>query len=114
MTLQEFVETLTRHPQRIGFQDTMAQVEALYSFVPTAFKNGDTYNDAGQNNGSCKLFAFARLQGFDEQQTLQCFGDYYRVDVLQNPAGNDHQNIRNFMKYGWSGITFEDEALRGK
>lgn len=114
MTLQEFIDTLTRHPQRITFQDTMAQVENLYHFVPTAFKNGDTYNDAGQNNGSCKLFAFARLQGFDEQQTLHCFGDYYRADVLQNPAGNDHQNIRNFIKYGWNGIAFEDEALRGK
>jgi len=47
----------------------------------------------------------------DAQQTLACFGDYYRVDVLQNPEGVDHQNIRNFMTYGWDGVAFKGEAL---
>ncbi|MFK7815738.1 MAG: HopJ type III effector protein, partial [Gammaproteobacteria bacterium] len=36
---------------------------------------------------------------------------YYRDDVLQNPEGDNHQNIRNFMKTGWGGITFENDVL---
>ena len=38
-------------------------------------------------------------------------GDYYRVDVLQHPDATDHQNIRQFIQYGWAGITFEGCAL---
>ena len=37
----------------------------------------------------------------------QLWGQYYR-DVLKNPDGDDHQNIRNFMKYGWEGVPFEN------
>ncbi len=46
------------------------------------------------------------------EQTLQLFGDYYRIDVLQNPDGTDHQNIRNFIKFGWNGIAFDGKALK--
>ena len=38
---------------------------------------------------------------------LQLWGQYYR-DVKANPDGDDHQNIRNFMKYGWEGVPFEN------
>jgi hypothetical protein len=34
--------------------------------------------------------------------------------VLENLEGDDHQNIRNFMKYGWEGIQFKNEALQEK
>lgn len=112
MTLDNFLRKLNNTPDDIQFSDTMAVIEALYVFTPIAFKNGELTNQAGQNSGSCKLFAFARLQGFTPQQTLACFGDYYRKDVLQNPQGADHQNIRNFIKTGWSGIVFEGEALK--
>jgi HopJ type III effector protein len=33
------------------------------------------------------------------------------VDVLENPEATNHQNIRNFMKTGWAGISFEGTAL---
>jgi len=101
-------------PEGIAFNDTIALIEALYDFTPTSFSNGDLLNEAGKNNGSCKLFSFARLHGLTQQQTLACFGDYYRKDVLGNPDGTDHQNIRNFMKTGWEGIRFEGEALKLK
>jgi len=45
---------------------------------------------------------------------LALFGDYYRSDVLKNPEGSDHQNIRNFMHKGWAGVTFKGEALRAE
>lgn len=111
MNLSHFLENLNTKPKSINFTDTISVIEQHYYFTETNFKNGDLENAAGQNNGSCKIFAFAWLNNFNEQQTLECFGDYYRHDVLSKPDGTDHQNIRNFMKYGWSGIRFEGDAL---
>ena len=71
-------------------------------------------NETGQNSGSCKLFAFAQMQGLSEQQTLACFGDFYWQDVLPDPEGRDHQNIRNFIKTGWAGIEFSKMPLTEK
>ena len=51
------------------------------------------------------------IQNLSEAETLACFGAYYYEDVLQNPNGTDHQNIRNFMKTGWDGIAFYGSAL---
>ncbi|MDP2144636.1 MAG: HopJ type III effector protein [Gallionella sp.] len=114
MELNEFLQRLNDAPDSICFNDTIALIDALYDFTPTAFANGTMRNEAGQNNGSCKLFSFAKLNGLSQQQTLTCFGDYYRKDVLGNPEGTDHQNIRNFIKSGWDGVRFEGKALTKK
>ena len=114
MTLDSFLKKLNETPQEVAFTDTMAVVEALYDFTPTAFLNGDLRNEAGQNSGSCKLFSFAKLQNFSVEQTLACFGDFYRKDVIENPDASNHQNIRNFIKTGWEGISFEGTALTEK
>lgn len=99
---------------QINFEDVMAVISANYHYQPSTFTNGETVNQAGTNEGSCKIFAYAQLNGLSEQPTLHCFGQYYRDDVLKNPSGNDHGNIRNFMKSGWAGITFENNALIAK
>ena len=39
------------------------------------------------------------------------FKIYYFEEVLGDPEGTNHQNIRNFIKSGWDGIKFEGEAL---
>lgn len=114
MQLEAFLAQLQQNPQQIQFTDTMSAIDANYQFNPTAFHNGSLSNAADQNNGSCKIFAFGKLNKLSEQQTLACFGTYYRDDVLQNPTGDDHQNIRNFMQTGWNGIKFEDTALIAK
>ncbi len=114
MQLSTFLQRLAETPDAIAFSDTIATVETLYDFAPTAFRNGELLNEAGQNNGSCKIFSFAQLHKLSAQQTLHCFGDYYRKDVLGNPDGADHQNIRNFMKSGWAGIAFEGRPLSPK
>jgi hypothetical protein len=114
MNLKNYLDLLNNDPDRLEFSDSIDVIDAMYDFNPVAFHNGDVENAPGENNGSCKLFAFAQLQGFDEQQTLNCFGAYYRDDVLNNPDGDDHQNIRNFIKTGWSGIRFTDTALTKK
>lgn len=111
MTINTFLDKLKQIPTAITFADTIATIEENYTFTPTAFKNGEQYNAAGENSGSCKLFAFALLQKLSVTETLVCFGAYYSEEVLGDPNGTNHQNIRNFMKTGWDGIQFEGEAL---
>lgn len=111
MLLADFINKLNNKPEELSFSDTMSAVEANFDFSPTTFKNGETVNEAGQNSGSCKLFAFAQDQNLSVEETLACFGEYYRNDVLGNPEGDDHQNIRNFIKFGWEGIAFQGQAL---
>lgn len=111
MSLNLFLQHLRDTPNQIEFADTIAAIEAHYVYTPTAFRNGDVENAAGQNGGSCKIFAFAKLQALTPEQTLACFGRYYREDVLQHPDASDHQNIRNFMRSGWQGIDFQGQAL---
>jgi len=97
----------------IAFKDVIAFIETHYQHQPTAFKNGDAYNQATQNQGSAKVFAFARLNGLDADDTLYLFAEHYQ-SVLDHPDGTDHQNIRQFMANGWAGIIFEGEALVAK
>lgn len=111
MNISTFLENLKQNPTDTFFADTIATIEENYNFIPTAFQNGETHNAAGANSGSCKLFAFAQLQKLSVEETLACFGAYYFDEVLGDPNGSNHQNIRNFMKTGWDGIQFEGEAL---
>jgi hypothetical protein len=112
--MKNFLATLANAPDNIAFNDTIATIDAHYDFTPSAFRNGELHNAAGQNNGSCKVFSFAKLHDLTAQQTLHCFGTYYREDVLKNPHATDHQNIRNFIKFGWDGVVFEGVALTAK
>lgn len=111
MTIYELLTAVRSLPDTVSFSQVMAVIEAHYHFSPTAFQNGALENEAGKNEGSCRLFAFGLLHGLSEKEMLSCFGDYYRKDVLQNPDGSDHQNIRQFMKSGWQGIRFPQPAL---
>ena len=112
MSIEAFIKRLRETPDEIEFADTIAVIDAHYDYTPTAFRNGDVHNEAGQNTGSCKLLSFAKLHGLSEAETLACFGKFYREDVLKNPDGTDHQNIRNFMRTGWSETAFAGEALQ--
>jgi hypothetical protein len=114
MSLDSFLEKI-KNNEAISFYETIAVITENYHYTPTEFSSGlDEHrlvNPAGVNESSCKIFAFAKLNRLDRQQTLNLFGDYYRQDVLNDPQGTGHRNIRNFMKYGWDGISFSGEAL---
>lgn len=114
MTPEILVEKLSSEPLSVEFSEVIQIIEAFYDYEPTAFSNGDLQNAAGSNEGSCKIFAFAKLHGLTEAQTLACFGTYYRDDVLAHPEGTDHGNIRNFIQHGWGGVEFHGEALQLK
>ena len=114
MQLTEFIIAI-KSSENISFDETMFNIAEHYIYHPCCFHNGlgvdRITNGAGSNEGSCKIFAFAKIHDLTEAQTLNLFGDYYRKDVLNDPHGKTHQNIRNFMKYGWEGIVFEGVAL---
>jgi hypothetical protein len=111
MTIQAFIEKLKQTPEAITFAETIATIESNYEFTLTAFQNGNQHNGAGENSGSCKVFAFAKIQQLTQAETLACFGAYYFEEVLGDLEGTNHQNIRNFMQSGWNGIQFEGDAL---
>ncbi len=114
MKIGDFIDDLKKNPQANKFSRTMEVIDEHYDFIPTAFNNGKLENFAGKNNGSCKIFAFAKRQQLNEELTLACFGAFYFKNVLENPEGKEHQNIRNFMKTGWAGIKYKGTALREK
>jgi len=114
MKLNDFLQRLNDAPETLTFNDSIALIESLYDYTPVRFSNGGLVSEAGQNAGSCKIFSFAQLQGLSPQQTLHCFGAYYREDVLKRPQGESHANIRNFMATGWDGIVFQGSALKVK
>lgn len=95
------------------FNDVIEFIQTRYWHQPTAFKNGDAHNEATQNQGSAKVFAFAQLNKLSAEDTLYLFAEHYQ-SVLNNPDAADHQNIRQFMAHGWPGVVFEGEALRVK
>lgn len=116
MSVEQLLQEIRQHPEDVSFDDVIATIKENYQYTPTSFSNGleknTLTNAAGQNEGSCRIFAFAHLHGLSEGETLSCFGRFYREDVLQNPDGEDHSNIRNFMRDGWAGIVFDGEVLR--
>jgi hypothetical protein len=118
MSLIDFLQKLVNSPKSIQFSDTMAVIEANYHFTACAFNNHGLLSSASENNGSCKIFAFAKLNDLSKQNTLECFGKFYREDVLSAPNGDDHMNIRTFMlapeTTPFLGVSFEGEPLKAK
>ena len=112
LSLETFLDRI-RSGNPVSFEETLAVIEQHYEFTPTAFRNGTLSNSAEENQGSCRVFAFAQQHQLNREETLACFGQHYR-DVLSTPTGESHQNIRNFMKTGWAGIELQGSPLRAK
>ncbi|MEY4684467.1 MAG: hypothetical protein RLZ25_926 [Pseudomonadota bacterium] len=104
-----------RSGRPVEFEQTIALIDSHYRFTPCRFANGEgddrIVSEAGVNNGSLKIFTFASEHCLNEAETLSLFGKFYREDVLSNPLGEDHRNIRAFMKFGWRGVAFDGKAL---
>ncbi|MBG0840861.1 HopJ type III effector protein [Ectopseudomonas toyotomiensis] len=96
-----------------AFSETLAFVAAHYDYQPSAFRNGDLENAAGQNEGSCKTLGLALLEGLSKDEALRAFGEHYR-SVLATPQGSDHGNIRALMVHGLDGVKFEQQPLKPK
>ena len=112
--VKALISRLALNDASVEFKEVMKIISTYYHYQPSLFSNGDVVNQAGTNEGSCKIFAFAKLHGLSEHATLNCFGQYYREDVLAHPQGSDHANIRSFMQKGWQGVLFEKAVLKPK
>ena len=55
----KFINKLKTDATKVSFEETIAVIDANYSFTPTTFSNGNQINQARENNGSCKIFSFA-------------------------------------------------------
>lgn len=112
-----FLERVARG-DTIEFKETLGLIDASYQYQPVRFRNGlgehCLISEPGTNEGSLKIFSFAQMHGLGALDTLKLFGHYYREDVLNDPDGTGHPNIRNFMESGWEGIVFEGVALTPK
>lgn len=115
MSVQDLIQQIRNRPNTVEFDQVMAVIADHYVYSECAFSNGigdgRVENAAGENAGSCKIFAFAQLNGLNESETLVCFGRYFREDVIGKPEDSDHANIRVFMRDGWKGIRFHGQAL---
>jgi hypothetical protein len=115
MSIDDFKTQLSQSPDSIEFAQTMQVIELHFDYQPSQFSNGPAIsNDAGTNEGSCKIFALGKLLSLSKDETLACFGQFYRQEVLQQPEADNHANIRAFMVYGWEGIQFERMPLQPK
>lgn len=111
MQLEELLTMVRERPEAVDFAQVIALIDAQYQYTPTSFHNGEVVNAAGTNEGSCKVLGFASLHGLSQSETLALFGGFYRDDVLGNPDGTDHGNIRNFIAHGWDGVKFDAPPL---
>ncbi|MFZ5756236.1 MAG: HopJ type III effector protein [Pseudomonadota bacterium] len=98
------------------FQEVMSTIRRHYECTPVAFSVGESTpspvrNPAGTNAASSQLLAFGKRLGLDEQTLLGLYAEHYR-DVLADPAGSNHANIRAFMTGGWAGVSLPADPLR--
>ena len=114
MNVEQLLEQIKTDPETVEFKEVLLTIDEYYDYEPVKFSNGAVVNEAGENEASCKIFSFCRIHGLDNDQTLACFGKFYRDDVLKNPSGTDHENIRSFMACGWDAVEFDGDALRLK
>lgn len=96
-----------------AFASTLAFINEWYDFTPTAFRNGSVANTAEQNQGSCRVLAFALMQVLSTEQALKCFGEHYR-DVLATPNVDNHHNLRRLQRDGLVDIHFDGTPLTRK
>ena len=94
----------------IGFNDVISFIDDFYRYAPAPFVNGMRHNAAGENEGSAKIFGFAKHHGLNQLDTLKLFGEHYQK-VQASPKGVDHANIRNFLHWGWQGFLMEKNPL---
>src|SRR5690606_41784438 len=100
MKIEQLLHMLRADPHNLMFQTVLDSIDTHYVYTPTAFRNGIeddcVANAAGTNEGSCRVLAFAQLNGLSEAETPACPAQDYRA-VLATPRGSDRATLRKFM-----------------
>lgn len=113
MSISDLLTQLQQPSPLFVFNEVMDLINDQYDFSPCAFVNGDVENSADENQGSCRVFAFAQAHSLDQAETLKLFAEHYQ-QVLSDPDGDSHGNIRAFMKNGWNGVVISGQPLTPK
>ena len=104
-----------KNGQKVKFAETMAYVQENYHYRQVTFSNGlgkrKLVNQPGENEGSLRIFSLGKLLNLSQKETLALFGELYWRDVIENPDGDDHVNIRNFIEFGWEEVSLSENAL---
>lgn len=101
----EFAESIKLGTKPVTLTETLAFIDEHYEYISVGFKCGEIESQPGENKGSAKIFSFGLMTKMDETAVLRLFGEVYRN---LDPKGSDHPNIRNFIKYGWPGVSFSN------
>jgi len=56
------------------------------------------------------VLSFAALADLSDEQTLLLWAEHYR-DTKDEPEGDSHQNIREFMRTGMGGVDFSTHGI---
>lgn len=113
MDIDDFLAKLNLSPADLVFADTLAAFDRRFRLTPCTFHNGPLTNASGTNLGSLRVFALARHLNLNDNQCLALFAEHYR-QVLATPDGQDHANIRQFMRTGLAGVRFDGEPLAAR
>lgn len=99
--------------KQLKFQDVLDFIEQKFTYTASSFQNGNQSNASDQNQGSARVLFLAKMNSLSEEDTLTLFAEHYQ-DVLSQPEGTNHANIRQFIENGWGGVSFEKDVLAYK
>ena len=99
-----FAEQVAAGTLTPSFGETIAMIDNHFVYFAVPMKVSDLISAPNVNVGSSKIFSFGLMTRMDEKSTLKLFGEIYSN---LDPNGTDHPNIRNFMRDGWGGVSFE-------
>jgi len=71
----------------------------------------ESANKAGENEGACRVLAFAKLHGLSKKEAVALFAQH-AADVAADPGGTSHRNIRGLMAGGMTSLRFEPFAAQ--
>ena len=110
MEIEQLTPAFLRENPTTPFVAILAYIQANFSYTPQSFQNGTKLNLASENQGSAKVLFFAKQANWSAEDTLLLFAEHYQ-DVVQNPTGTSHENIRQFIQNGWEGVKFDGNVL---
>lgn len=114
MNVGQLLKLIDTDPESIEFKEVLLTIDENYNYEPARFDNGAVVNEAGENEATCKILAFAKMHDLDRERTLACFGKFYRDEVKEHIHDAGHANIRTFMVCGWRGVEFHGDVLSPK
>ncbi|MBT3727100.1 hypothetical protein HOG21_05480 [bacterium] len=89
------------------FDDFIAFVDKYFMLISTGFNNNGLKNNKFKNEGSLKVLAFAKYcKMTDVTEIAGLFKGYYK-DVLKDPKGDNHQNIRHLINGSIYEVSFD-------